>query len=133
MATHPGAFDHGADGVGWKSHATHEALPGVHDLALLERVWKTRGSVLRGHPTLSVSYAEEVVREPGVIERDKVRTRPIICECPCRISPASTLPSSPRAAARYALGVTPMERRNAVVKWLGVRKTTAWAHVATDK
>src|SRR4029450_5286606 len=67
VAPRPGAFDHGSDCVGWKSYATHELLPGVHDLALLERVWKIRGSLLRSHPTLSVSYAEWVVREPGVI------------------------------------------------------------------
>src|SRR5215470_6092736 len=67
VAPHPGAFDHGADCVGWKSDATHEALPGVHDLAFLERVWKTGDSLLRSHPTLSISYGEWVVREPSVI------------------------------------------------------------------
>src|SRR2546425_5080122 len=94
MAPRPGVFDHGANCVGWKSHATHEALPGVHDLALLERVWKTRGSLLRSHP-LGLLRRMGLTRARRYCSEVNLTTRSGECQCPGRIlTPEVKLPIS---------------------------------------
>src|SRR6266850_6675435 len=81
MASRPGAFDHVADDVGWKSHATHEAFPGVHNLVFLVRVGKTGDSVLRCHAAFSVSYAEGVLSASRFSAARNANYRVMRCQC----------------------------------------------------
>src|SRR6267142_286287 len=111
MASRPGAFDHVADDVGWKSHATHEAFPGVHNLVFLVRVGKTGDSVLRCHAAFSVSYAEGVLPASRFSAARNANYRVMTCQwdrsmCSRRSRPRGERGPRPRAgrAASQALG-----------------------------